>query len=113
MLMPMMEVWQVWVCMPHFFVHVLVNVRLRFCIDLMRMLMVFVMNVDVRVYQWFMLMRVGMRFRQHQPGCDGHQHRGDNQSRSDRLTQQRDGKRCADERGSTKMRSGARRPKMA
>ena len=58
--------------MPELFVHVLVNVRFGSFVPIMRMLMVLVMPVPMGVHQAFVLMLVGMRFRQYQPGCDGH-----------------------------------------
>ena len=58
--------------MSHRFVYVLVNVRFGAFVPVMRMLMVLVMPMSVAVNQIFVLMLVGMRFCQYQPGGDRH-----------------------------------------
>ena len=60
------------VCVPGLFVYVLVNVRFGYTISRVGMLMVLIMLVAMGVNQAFMLMVVGMRFGQYQPGCDCH-----------------------------------------
>ena len=58
--------------------HVFVRVRFGVFIPMMCMLVVLIMRVPMGVNQALVLMFVGMRFRQNQPGCDCHQYGGGN-----------------------------------
>ena len=92
--------------------HVLVNVRFGPTVSGVCMLMVLVVNVTVGVYQMCVLVIVGMRFRQYQPGCDCHECGGDNQRQGDRLAEQGYGKCCSDEWRGAEVCSGTRGAEM-
>ena len=67
-----------------------------------------VVDVPVRVHEMPVLVFVGMRLGQHEPGGDSHQRRCAEEIRRDQLAEQRHGERRPDERGSAEMRPGAR-----
>jgi len=69
---PVMQVGHVRMRMPHRLVHVLVGVGLGPLVAVVRVLVMFVVNVTMGVRQAPVLVQMPVRLRQHEPGRDRH-----------------------------------------
>ena len=65
-----MKIEYVRMCMLHRLVHVLVGVGLRALVAMVRVLVVFIVDMTVSVHEPPMPVLVRVRFRQHKPGRD-------------------------------------------
>ena len=106
MIVTVMQIRRMRMRVPQRLVHVLMDVGLGSLVTVMGVPVMLVVNMTVGVLQVHVLMLVRVSFRQHEPRCDRHQQRGNDQAGRDRLAQQRHCERRSNERSGTEMRRG-------
>ena len=111
--MPVMQVWQVWMPVRQRLVPVAVAVRFGSLVTPVRMLMMFVMHMQVLVLQRFMAVFVFMLLGQCQPGRHHHQQARDQEADGQHLAQQRDGDASAHERRRAEVRDRSCAPQVS
>ena len=108
--MPVMQIRVMWVAVFQRLMDVRMGVRfVAVPWEIVRVLVVLVVDVAMVVFEQFVLMFVRVAFADVQPYADGHQSAGDPEREPGGFVQQQQGKRCANEWRSRKVRASARR----